>query len=632
MARIPREIVDQVRERTDIGEIIGRHVALTRRGRNLVGLCPFHQEKSPSFNVIQDKGIYHCFGCQAGGDVFRFLMTLEGLSFVEAVKELAEPVGITIEERELSPAERKQLRQRASAFDVLEASAAFYEAQLWTGPAGAAGRAYLANRAMTDAQARTARLGWAPGGWTRLVDHLHREGYDAEQVAEAGVARLRSQGEGYYDTLRERLVIPIRDERGRVIAFGGRLLEGEGPKYLNTPETRLYEKSHVLYGLDSARLQIQKAGRVLVVEGYFDVLSLHQAGFGEAVATCGTALTPTHLEKLRRLARDVVLVMDADEAGLKAAQRSLPLFVEAQVQPWRIELPGGKDPDECLRVEGAEAFHRALANKEPLLEWVMRRKLEQYGDGAMSRDRLLDEVVPMLARLRDSSLARDVARKIGLAEDDLLRRLRDHGRAESSRAAAAERTASGAGDAASEDPAPPPEPAWKPTQDIVHLVWLVVHRYDQVADLIARLDPSLLDGHGPIRPAFARLVSGEPVATVIEDSGDPMVQKLLRAIVARDRLYEPEEAAAAVLQIVDRLIRPRWTHRLVQLKHEIERAETAGQTDRLMAALREKQDLHARERKLDTAVKRGDVDAGVALLAGSPPPVDEGHDGPRGPG
>ena len=591
--RIPRDVVDAVRERTDIGEVIGRHVSLLRRGRSLVGLCPFHQEKTPSFHVIPDKGIYHCFGCQAGGDVFKFLMTLEGLSFVEAVKELAAAAGITIEEREVSPAERKAITARATAFDVLEAACRFFEAQLWTGPVGAEAREYLlTKRAMTADQVRAARLGWAPGGWTRLIDHLHREGYDPEQIATAGVARPRERG-GFYDTLRERVTIPIRDERGRIIGFGGRILEGEGPKYLNTPETALYQKSHVLYGLDVARSAIQRTGRVLVVEGYFDVLSLHQAGFGEAVATCGTALTPEHLEKIRRLARDVVLLMDADEAGLRAAERALPLFVEAQIQPWRLRLTGAKDPDELVRTEGAAAFEAILAAREPLFEWVVQRKLDAYGTSAMSRDRVLADVVPMLQKLRDPHLARQVARRLDLAEDVVLSRVREP--------------------ASTAPPAEPRPEVWQPQKDVTHLLWLVVHRYAQVADLLTRADPKLLEGHGPVQAVLARLLVGESVAAVAEDQADAAVRRTLHVVVARDLLYSEEEAATALVQVLVRLWRPRYTARMAALREDVDRvATTAQQVD----AVRILRDLQRVDRRLTEAIRKGRLDEAIALLHG----------------
>ena len=602
MALIPREIVDAVRERTDIGEVVQRHVALKRSGSNLVGLCPFHQEKTPSFNVIVDKGIFHCFGCQTGGDVFKFVMMLEGLSFAEAVRELAEAAGVDMQERELTPAERRALKQRASLFDVLRSAAEFYAARLWTSEEGSAARGYLERRDITPETSRHAGLGWAPTGWTRLTDHLHREGFKPELVVEAGLARPRNSGSGVYDTLRERVVIPIRDTRGRIIAFGGRLLEGEGPKYLNTPETRLYAKSRVLYGLDQARNAIQRTGRVLVVEGYFDVLSLHQAGFGETIATCGTALTPDHLQAIRRLTSDVVLLMDADEAGLRAAERALPAFVDAGLQPWRLSLPGAKDPDELVRESGAEALERALSGREPLFEWVVGRKLASYGASAMSRERVLDEVLDLLRKLRDPTLASQVARRLGIQEATVLERLRER-----------------------------PEPTnpttkiedesrgWRPHRDVVHLLWLLVHRYDQVADVVGRMNAEVLDQHPQVRNVVARLVTGEPVAAI--DDPDAKVMQTLNAIVARDRLYTVEEATPAVVDILVRLARPRWAAALANVSNDVERLERLGDAEALRQHIRRKAELMAQQRQLEQAVAAGDVETTLSILA--PKPADE---------
>ncbi|MBX2799130.1 MAG: DNA primase [Myxococcales bacterium] len=597
MAKIPRETVDAVRERTDIAEVIERHVALKRRGRNLVGLCPFHQEKTPSFNVIPDKAIFHCFGCQTGGDVFKFLMLLEGLSFGEAVRELASAAGVEIQERELTPAELRAHRKRATLFDVLEAASQFFEAQLWTRPEGAAAREYLQRRQMTEETSRKGRLGWAPGGWTNLIDHMHGQGYRPEQLADAGLARPRQSGSGFYDTLRERLVIPIRDQRGRTIAFGGRLLEGDGPKYLNTPETRLYQKSKVLFGLDQARGPIQQRGRVLIVEGYFDVLSLHQAGFGEAVATCGTALTPDHLERIRRLAKDVILLMDADEAGLRAAERALPAFVDAGIQPWRLTLPGAKDPDDLVREGGPEALEAALGTREPLFEWVVGRKLDGYGASAMSRERVLDEVLVLLRKLRDPSLASRVARRLGIQEATVLERLRS----------------TPAPAATADEEAEPVVPTWRPHRDVVHLLWLLVHRYDRVADLVSRVGTHLLDGHAPVRNAVVRLVAGEPVAA-LEDP-DPEVQRTLLAVAARDSLYEEAGSEVAVVEILARLAKPLRSAQLATVTQQVQDLERQGDADALREAIQRKLALISEERQLESALKRADIEAAMAVLA-----------------
>ena len=597
MARIPREVVDAVRDRTDLVEVVSRHVSLARRGRSHVGLCPFHQEKSPSFHVIPEKGIFHCFGCQAGGDAFKFLMMIEGLSFIEAVKELAGPAGIEIAERELTDAELRALKQRATLFDVLEAACAWYESVLWTRPEGARGRAYLDGRALSEGTRRQARLGFAPDGWSRLVDHLHSAGYSPQLVEEAGLAKPRKSGDGAYDVLRDRVTIPICDEKGRVIAFGGRLLEGDGPKYLNTPETRLYQKSKVLYGLDRARNAVQRAGRCLVVEGYFDVLSLWQAGFGETVATCGTALTVDHLEKVRRLTRDVVLVLDADKAGTAAAERALPLFVDAGIQPWRLDLPGAKDPDELVREEGPDALRRALDAREPLFEWVVQRKLAAYGNSAMSRERVLEDVLPMLKQLADPTLLSKVARRLGVHEEVVLQRLRD---APEPQAAAA--------------PTPEPAAGWAPHRDMVHLLWLLVHRRDHVADLLARGSPDVFTSHAAGRPTLARLLSGEPVASVLDDRVDEGLARTLRAVVARQELYAVEQAPSAVVDILSRLLRPLTDAATAAVNERVRRAAAVGDIPTMSAANAAKQDLQRIQKRLDLALRDGGALAAMDLL------------------
>ncbi|MFT4623768.1 MAG: DNA primase [Myxococcota bacterium] len=607
MGRIPRDVVDAIRDRTDIVEVVGRHVTLQKRGSSWVGLCPFHQEKSPSFNVIPSKGIFHCFGCQAGGDVFKFVMLLEGLSFVECVRELAGPAGVDIPERELTPAERQQLRARATLYDVLEEAAGFYEKVLWTQGDGEPGRRYLEQRQIERDAARAARIGFAPGGWTRLIDHLHRAGFSEELVREAGLARARRTGDGSYDAFRDRLVFPIRDDRGRVLGFGGRLLEGDGPKYINSPETPLYEKSHILYGLHHARAAIQRKDRAVVVEGYFDVVSMHQGGFDETIATCGTALTPAHVKRLRRLTRNVVLVMDSDNAGMRAAERSLPLFLSAGMQAWRIELPGAKDPDELLREEGASVMEAALVARSPLLEWVVDRKLASYGRqsplgvdvDAVGRARVVEDLVPLLATQPDRQLSDTVARRVGVPELVLWQQVQ-------------------AGTAA-----PPrevePEAGWRPDRDVVHLIWLLVHRYDQVADLLAQVPPAVLSGHPQVQPVVARLATGEPVAAVQQDAADPGVARALRAIVARQVLYAPEEAPAAVCHVLERLTRRRRNQELDDAVRTAEAALRDGDFAGFRQATALKAERVRQERRLEQLLSAGNPGAFAAALAGCIP-------------
>jgi DNA primase len=596
MPPIPRHIVDAVRERVDIAEIIQKHVRLERRRNGWWGLCPFHQEKSGSFHVIPERHMYYCFGCQEGGDVFRFLMRVEGVSFAEAVRELASAAGVEIPERELSPEERRALRQRATLYDVLEAACRFFENTLWTKPEGEPGRAYFTARALTPEAQRRARVGYAPRGWRNLCAELQRQGFERELLLAAGLAREGDEG-SIYDLFRERVMFPIRDDRNRVIAFGGRILQSDGEKagakYVNTPETALYEKSKALYGLDMARTAIRKQGRVLVVEGYFDVLSLHQAGFEEAIATCGTALTEDHLVRIRRLTEDIVVLLDADEAGTRAAARVLPMMLGAQLMPWRLQLPNAKDPDELIRTEGASAMTAALEHKEPLLEWYINHGLSRRGWNDVNKERLLAELRPLLHVLPNAALSR-VAAQLGASEVEL-RRLAT---------AAAPATA----------PKAEPPPAWKPRRELTHVLWLLIHRYAQCADLFVRgAIPDLIDTHAPVHRVLARLATGEPVAAVIADTPDIDVTRTLSAVVAKSDLYAEEAAAMAMAELLESFVAARRDAQLQRLMAKIEQAGRTGDLPALRAASADRQRLVDRRQAIRRALAQKDV-AEVARL------------------
>lgn len=602
MARIAREIVEAVRDRTDIVEVVQRHVQLKKRGDSWTGLCPFHQEKSPSFHVVPKKAMYHCFGCQASGDAFKFLQEISGLSFVEAVKELAGPAGVTIEERELTQAERESLNARRTLYDVMEEACLFFQAQLMTAPDAQIARDYVfQKRGMTQDTVTSARLGWAPDSWTRLLDHLHQKGFRPQMAVEAGLAKKRERGDGHYDAFRARVIVPIRDDRQRIIAFGGRILEGDGPKYINSPENKLYKKHDVLYGLESARRAIGQKDRIILVEGYFDVLSMHQAGFMEAVATCGTALTKEHVHKIRPLTLNAVVLTDADEAGMKAAEKTLPMFAEVGIQAWRLQIPGAKDPDELIREEGAEAMAKALGQIKPMLTWVTERKLEAYGYGATARERARNELAELLHGLSPAQVA-EVAPILRLDERELLVWSRAFRPPQPAPVAAPE-------------PQAAPRAVWRPTRDLVHLLWLVIHRYAQIADLAVRIHESLLADHEPILPTFARLVHGEPVAAVLDDCVDPDVNRALSQIVARTELYTAEEATHAFAEVVARLARDRTEAELARVQAGAHTAMSDGRTAEARTAIHALQLLQVRKRALADAFNAQDWSRVVDLTA-----------------
>jgi len=397
---VPPEVVDEVRSRADILNVIGDYVNLRKRGRNWVGLCPFHAEKTPSFTVSPDKGMFYCFGCGEGGNVFTFLMRIENLTFQEALRNLASRVGVTIPERPLTTSDKQRRQKQERVADALEVAARFYTKLLLQLPEGEEGRTYLASRDFDNTIARDFRLGWAPRNWDGITEHLRSKGFSPEEAEGAGLAVKRDSG-GYYDRFRGRIVFPILSVQGRVMGFGGRLVKDEdGPKYLNSPETVVYRKSDVLYGLHAAKDAIRKQDAALVVEGYFDCLALHKHGFTNSVATCGTALTAGHVRMLLRYTQNLYPLFDADEAGRKAAGRALEVILAASARAFYVALPSG-DPDSFLAREGPEELASLLEGAPPLLQTRIEEMLTGAGSSVEARQEALKEVAALMASMAD---------------------------------------------------------------------------------------------------------------------------------------------------------------------------------------------------------------------------------------
>ncbi len=373
----PPGFLDELRSRVSLGELVGRRVRLVRRGREHSGLCPFHNEKTPSFYVVEDKGFFHCFGCGAHGDAIGFLMRADNLDFIEAIERLAGEAGLAVPQQ--TPQERERAQRQKTLLEALAAAADFYEAQL-SSPGGTRAREYLTRRRIDEETIRRFRLGWAPDDRQALRRALSGD-FPEALLHEAGLLRVPEAGGTPYDYFRGRVIFPIGDRAGRVIAFGGRTLGDDQPKYLNSPDTPLFEKGRVLYGWAAARANIAREGEgaaVIVVEGYMDVIALHRAGFGGAVAPLGTALTEMQLRELWRLAPEPALCFDGDTAGqraaLRALDRALPLL-----QPGRslrfATLPPGEDPDSLIGAAGPSAFAEILAAARPLSELLWQAEL-----------------------------------------------------------------------------------------------------------------------------------------------------------------------------------------------------------------------------------------------------------------
>jgi DNA primase len=412
--RLHPETIEQVRQAADIVDVVAEHVVLRKQGRGFVGSCPFHDDKSPSFSVSPEKQFYYCFGCGAGGNVYKFLMELKKQSFSEVVLDLAQRYQVPVQT--LAQEERQELQRQISLkeqlYEVMAIAARFYEHSLKQ-PSGQHALTYVQKkRGLTEDTIQHFQLGYAPGGWETLYRYfVDQKGIAVELVEKAGLIVPRQNGQGYYDRFRDRLMIPIHDQQSRIVGFGSRTLTNEEPKYLNSPETDLFNKGQILFGLDKARKAIVKQDRAIVVEGYFDVIALHEAGITNAVASMGTALTSAQIRQLLRYteSKQIILNFDADKAGQKAAERAISevedLALRGEVQLRVLNLPNGKDADEFLK-ERSESAYQQLVEAAPLwLDWQIQAALT--GKDLRESDQFqaaTQTVVQLLGKLPNATL------------------------------------------------------------------------------------------------------------------------------------------------------------------------------------------------------------------------------------
>jgi DNA primase len=442
----PEGFIEDVRRVADIVRVISDHVALKKMGSSWKGLCPFHQEKSPSFNVRAEPAVFHCFGCGEGGDVFKFVMLREKVSFPEAVEMLARRFGLPVPEGRVERGPDR--REREEILRLLEAAAEHYARTLWTAP-GEQAREYLLGRGFRKETLERIRAGAARDSWDDLLGAL-RGRFSPEALHKAGLALPRQGRDGHYDRFRNRAVFPIADEAGRVVAFGARSLDGSEPKYLNSPETPVYHKSRVLYGLSWGRDAMRRERQAVLMEGYLDVARALEAGVEEAVATCGTALTSSHVRLLRRFTETVCLNFDQDDAGQRAASKSIEILLEEGLHVRVVELPAGHDPDTYLRDEGADAYRQRLHEAPEAIEWLMRRSERAHDVSSPGgKAAFLAALLPALVRVgnaveRSAWLARAVERAgldAAAAREELRRALGGRGGGGAAVEAAARRQA-----------------------------------------------------------------------------------------------------------------------------------------------------------------------------------------------
>lgn len=413
MALISPESLEELKQAADIVEVISAHTDLRRQGQRWVGLCPFHDERTPSFSVEPQEKLYHCFGCGVGGDVIKFVEEKEGVGFAEAVELLADRYGVELRREQEDPQAEARRRRRRRLEELLERAAAFYANYLWESREAGRAREYLAGRGLGEAVLRDFGVGYAPSAWDTLLVRGQRAGFTVAELRDVGLVQRGRRGE--YDRFRARIMFPIRDRRGRALGFGGRAMRAEqGAKYVNTAETDFFHKSRLLYGVDRAKGAIARAGRAVVVEGYTDVLALHQAGVEEAVGVMGTAITGEQVAALSGMVEEVVLALDADSAGQEAMLRAQRVAAGRRMRLRVAAMPAGEDPAEMVaESDGAERFRELVEAALELPEFQVGLVLDRADPASpAARDRALDEAAPILAGMGESASRDELVRRV----------------------------------------------------------------------------------------------------------------------------------------------------------------------------------------------------------------------------
>jgi len=594
--------IAEIRERADIVDIVGEYVTLKRAGANMKGVCPFHADSDPSFNVNPARQFYHCFGCGASGDVFRFLQQVEGLQFMEAVERLAARYGVELPRAEMTPAARTaEERGREAAkrrLRILEAAAAFFESKL-KAPEGKPARDLLAARGIGDEIAALYRLGYAPDGWQALLDHLRELRISPREAEEVGLALPRKGGAGHYDRFRRRLVFTITDPAGHPIAFSARALEASedpGAKYINSPETPEYTKGRVLFGLNQARVALSKEKEAILVEGNFDVVAMAQAGFRNVVAPLGTALTTEHAALLRRRVERVTVLFDGDKAGRAAAARAFPILARAGLAAYVALPPEGQDPDSLARAGGRAAIESLLAARRGLLDEIVRASAAAGDGSAQDVARRIGKLGPFLQAVNDP-MERDVYRQRvadAFAVDPKLvfRHLRGG-------------EASVVADAS---PAAPAAAAQGETAERELLGLLMdlpaLCEEAHVAGIIGMMPSRKLKEVAEELVFMHRHKDSNLSALMARVSDDPMTGWLARR--GMDRLYDDEaKGRSALSDIAARLRRRDARDRFEDLNHRIRLANSAGDHLKVLELQRQRTELEKEVVEADLAFDKG---------------------------
>lgn len=578
MGLIPEEIITQVLERCDIVETIAGYIPLKRAGRNYKALCPFHNEKTPSFVVGTDKQIFHCFGCGTGGNVISFVMKQERIDFPEAVQILAQRAGISIPEDHPHRAQAQNFQQKL--FDINHLTAQFFHTQLLSAvdPAAKAARKYLKDRQISLEAVKRCELGLAPDSWDRLLDFLRAKDISLNLMEKAGVIVPRENREGYYDRFRHRIIFPIFDVRARCLGFGARALNGDqGAKYINSPETAVYTKGQHLFGLHLTREAIRQKDEVIVVEGYLDFIIPFQAGVGNIVASLGTALTVEQIRLLRRYTQNVIMLFDADNAGQEATLRSLDLLIAEDMNVRVATLDSGDDPDSFVRKRGIEEFHNRVYQALSLFDYKLKILMNRYSYKTVEGKAMIcAQILPTIRKFRSAIVKfgyiRQLAETLSVTEEALLLELQNHTEPSRSRPAAVHPGRSGI----SSD-----------NSRTVELKLLKLMLEEQVHIPFVRSELELSDFHDEkIKAVVSRVFEMSQqglsmnTAHLMHYFDDMRISEMLSHLVMTDHWFAVDQEKLR-RDYIDRIKRDRLKFKRQELSHQIRLAEISGDHQRL---------------------------------------------------
>ena len=426
---IPEDKIEEIKNAADIVEVVSEYVLLKKAGRNYSGLCPFHSEKTPSFTVSPEKQIFHCFGCNTGGNVFSFLMKQDGLSFPESVRFLARRYGVDLPQQEMSGKMRQQISEREQLIKINRYAMDFFHGKLLNGSQGAKAMAYLDRRGFSRQIVDSFKLGYAPGSWDALLNYLRHKRVPEQMIEKAGLIVARKDKNGFYDRFRDRIIFPILNMSRQTVGFGGRVMDDSLPKYLNSPETPVYNKRRLLYGLYAAKNKCREDGTIYIVEGYFDQLALFQRGIENAAATLGTALSTEHIHLMKGFIKRAVLIFDSDEAGIKASERSVGMFIKEGVEARVVMLPKGHDPDSFVSEFGPDAFYKLVGNALEVMSFLLKTAEKKHGLTVNGKLAILDDIRRPLASIEDINprqlYIKEVSERLGIDEGAVLEKVRE---------------------------------------------------------------------------------------------------------------------------------------------------------------------------------------------------------------